>query len=491
MVGMTQQEERDLRRRRAYYANLPEGVLAPDIAKSAASGARSGVESVFGTGGDLAALQQGAVGWLANQLGVDPEAASTAAKYTSPLSLLPSTEDVGAATDWMFGRDGVTRHKPETEFGETVSSGAEFLTSMLDPVPGPSLGGALAMAGAPAKKIDPDWFPSITSPPGKDPDWFHPTGEVKLKDPFSSLTSETVPTGPMLPDKPISPEEMAKQGGFLMALYGDRTKAGQTLLGVNGQPLTTPVKLGGGGRYMQENPGKIWASENSRITTMAKRMRELEERSGGKPVLATHAAMGPKSGDYAKMTTRPLLDLAQTAKMSKKTVKAVDEAVREAGVRDWPGILKADEDWLTNAGDDRSKLAKAIQQGAIQSLPGVPSIAAIRKAITEDELMNAPLLTSGMSVGRFSPGGQVDYNPANPHDTYSTDILGEHIGNLGQLPFEVVFPDFMKTRPAAEQPRPGRQLLPTTGYTVDRQGAAQEMNDEWLDQIMRWLEQNR
>jgi hypothetical protein len=314
----------------------------------------------------------------------------------------------------------------------------------------------------------------------KDPDWFHPVGGgVRHKQPFSTMTSTTEPSGPMLPDVPISPERL--QGGFLIPLYGDRTMAGRTLTHVNDQPLPRPQPLQGGGRFMQENPGKLWASEKGRISTMANKVQALEQASGGKPVYGTHVAMGPESGDFAKMMTRPVLDLLDRKAIPAEVAEAFDAEM--AAAKGWPGIKTVGDEWLATApGKQRADFAKIMQKARYQDQPGFPAIAPLRKATTEPELMNVPMLTSGMSVGRFDPGAPID--PLQVHDTYSTNILGQHVGNFGQVPVEVMFPDIMRTRPPGEP-------LPHTGRTFETKMPVQETNQQWVDNFMRWLEGRR
>lgn len=63
-------------------------------------------------------------------------------------------------------------------------------------------------------------------------------------------------------------------------------------------------------------------------------------------------------------------------------------------------------------------------------LPGT----AVRKTITEPELMHQPMLTSGMTVGRFDPMGRVIKDPAIPHPTYAQQNIASYQGRLPALP---------------------------------------------------------
>jgi hypothetical protein len=325
--------------------------------------------------------------------------------------------------------------------------------------------------------------------PGKSAELFHMVGGgPKLREPFSAMTSTTRATGPMRPDVEFSPEQIP-MGSYILPLYGDRTMAGRTLTHVGDRPLTTAQQLGGGGRFMQENPGDIWASEQGRIKTMADRVRELEQASG-MPVYGTHVSMGPLSGDFAKMTAQPMLQMTDPSKIGKDVAKAFDEAAVAEGVKSWPGIYNVNpEEWLASApGGERANLAKVMQQSQFQKEPGFANVAAIRKAITEPELLNTPTLTSGMSIGRFAPGGQVRVKPPGGHETYSTHIGGEHVGNIGQMPFELMFPDFLRQYTAKHGSNPKAMGVPNIGRTVELKMPEQKVTQQWLEEIMPyWL----
>jgi hypothetical protein len=322
--------------------------------------------------------------------------------------------------------------------------------------------------------------PAQLTPKGKDPEWFHAVGgKPKLQRPFSEMTATTEPTGPMTPTRQLDPQEL--QGGLLLPLYGDKTAAGQTLTHINDEALPRPQALQGGARFMQENPGQIWASEpGAPLSMLSRKARRLQEETG-KPVYGVHVAMGPQGGDFARMTTRPLLDMAKEAPVKRADLRLFDEEMRGelGGVKGqrWPGLMKADDDWLAAAsGNDRATLAKVMQLASHQSA-GFPDVGSLRKAITDPDLVNRPMLTTGRTVGRFDP--MATLSPSS-HDTYGMGIAGDYVGDLGALPIDAVFQDFMKTRPPGE-------MLPLTGRTVSTQLPVQEADQQWLDSLMQRL----
>jgi len=102
-----------------------------DVGKSTASGIRSGLESTLGSVGDIGNLQGLGTSYVAKKLGLSPEAAELVATYTNPMSLFPDSEDVGQATDAIFGRDDITRHEPTSESGRHAAVASNFLSGLV------------------------------------------------------------------------------------------------------------------------------------------------------------------------------------------------------------------------------------------------------------------------------------------------------------------------------------------------------------------------
>lgn len=378
--------------------------------------------------------------------------------------------------------------------------GELFEMGMMQPVAGPMGGfsdviqpmGLMGGAGggrAPRRMISIEEarqeLAAIMTARKKDIEKFHPVGGGgTLRRPFSQMTSTTRPTSPLfLPDKQITPEDLPI-GSWLLPLYGDKTKAGETLTHVNEQQLPTEQKLGGGGRFMQENPGRLWASDQGKAATVSKKVQELE-RESGQPVLATHVSMGARGSDFAKMTARTLLQMTDQKAIPDELAQAFDARMAADGVKNWPGIKNVNvEEWLATApGGDRAKLAQVMELAPYQKHGAFGDVGSTRKAISEPELVHAPMLTSGMTVGKFAPGGAIAPD-AGTHESYRTDWLGQHLGNLGQLPFDVMFPDVM-ARYVAKNPALAKNL-PTIGYSVERQLPAQQITNQWQDQAMDW-----
>lgn len=112
-----------------------------DVVQSAASGFRSGVESLPGAMGDIADINGRGAGWAASKLGASPETAGMVREGVDALSggtIFPSSREIGGATDAAVsalpgGEDiqSVTRHTPQTTLGEYAKTGASFVPAAL------------------------------------------------------------------------------------------------------------------------------------------------------------------------------------------------------------------------------------------------------------------------------------------------------------------------------------------------------------------------
>jgi hypothetical protein len=114
--------------------------VGEDMARSAATGLREGVEGIGGMMGDAADLQGAVAAWVSGKLGASPETQDTARKWGSRLSVGGMFPDTGqireAVTDPMVkatGTEDVLAHAPQTVFGDYTRTGAQFLPNLLAP----------------------------------------------------------------------------------------------------------------------------------------------------------------------------------------------------------------------------------------------------------------------------------------------------------------------------------------------------------------------
>ena len=302
----------------------------------------------------------------------------------------------------------------------------------------------------------------------------------KLPVPIGEMKAERQVIKNLEPAKVISPEQM--QGSVLMPLSGDRSIAGQLLTGVGDVKLPTPVELEGGPGFMRTHSptGAVWASDVGATQGLMNRIMEAANQSPD--VYGVYSAMGHGSMNFNTMMSDALLEQIKGGKITKKAIKEFDKSVRELRP-EWKGLMSDEaRAQLENNGALRHAFVNRMQLDEFQNA-GFPNIAYTRYALTEPSLLDAPLHSSGFSIAKMSPTGEIIKNPSAPHKTYNTQLPGQYVGGLEQsVPREVMFPDWYKERrqaglPTSADPRSFMLANPI-----------QKANQEWLDGLMSYLE---
>ena len=315
--------------------------------------------------------------------------------------------------------------------------------------------------------------------------YWHPVGDgKKLPIPYDDMTAVRTPIpGMLLPKKTVSPESML--GGVLVPASGDRTMAGHILEAVNGVRLPTPVMLEGGADFMRTNtPDRtVWASDKGAVTGLANRVRSASDISPD--VYMPFVAMGHNSANFNTMMSDTLLEQILGKKMTKKAIRQFDEAVK--GVR--PEFLGVNHPnaraQLNENGALRHAFVDRMQLDDFQDA-GFPNIASARYAITEPELMDAPLHSAGYAISKMDPSGRVVSDPKLRHSTYNTQLGGDYFGGLERpVPREVMFRDWYNSR------RERGADIGGDPRSFQLSNPIQVANQEWLDGVMKYLEANR
>jgi hypothetical protein len=195
------------------------------------------------------------------------------------------------------------------------------------------------------------------------------------------------------------------------------------------------------------------------------------------------------------MVADPLVDLARQRGFSKAETEIVDEAIRRAIMQNlpnkapmerkiayasqMPSIMDPDLErkiWEMGGGY-RSSIAKAFDTAALKKM-GVPDVASVRYAATQPELLNSPNLASGFSIAKVDPEASF---VRSGHTTYPSGMagLGYQGGSQVDIPFDLFWRDFMKTRPPAESGAHRQRA-----FTM--QMPMQKVDPEWVDTISQY-----
>jgi len=302
----------------------------------------------------------------------------------------------------------------------------------------------------------------------------------KLPIPVSQMKMDLQPIANLPPKIVASPESM--QGGAIVPFVGDRSAAGQNLLGIGDVQFQTPVPLEGGYDFMrmQSPTGSIWASEKGASRSLQNAVNEAAKIGGG-DVFGMYSAMGPESMNFNTMMSDALLEQMKAGKIFKKDIASFDKQVK-ALRPEWKGVMHPESRaQLESNGALRHAFVDRMQLDEFQNA-GFPNIAYTRYAITDPLLLNEPMYSGGLAIGKMKPGADLITNPVSPHKTYDTQLAGEYFGGLEQsLPKEVLFPDWYKKRRMANTPVSGD----VRSFQLSK--PIQPTNQEWLDGVMQYL----
>lgn len=255
--------------------------------------------------------------------------------------------------------------------------------------------------------------------------------------------------------KTLLPQQVAdieKQMGMLkIGVSGDTTIADKVLHRAGPYQLDIPSPQHGGPLYGLGGEG-AWASNNPVAATFQKRVQELSQAHEDAPVLGQFLAMGPQGSNFAMHFADANLRAIDPSKMSKQQIEQVNKLIREGSEKSgprpgFPGIEDKESAYLHFAFDPelRKHFNAVMQQPDYTSKLGLPDGRVILHAITEPELRNTEVLTSGLSQMRLNPS----VNPADlvlsAHPTYShviPKVPGSDITRTRYpVPAELEFPD--------------------------------------------------
>lgn len=338
---------------------------------------------------------------------------------------------------------------------------------------------------------------------------YHPIGGgVKLSKPVELMTEKTVsdPSVKPVQRRIITPEQM--QGGVAIPLIGDRAAAAKILQEVEGRKLREPVKLQGGPGFMQTHTfedapesSAAWASGPGVITRLGGLARKASELAGTEKVYAPYVAMSPTGVDFNTMVADALLGQYDPSALTKKAKKEFLKDIRNYAPDTQkphikPGSVLTEAD-LNDVDALRAKMltpdAGPLRKAFIERMgirefqeKGFPDVAATRKAITEPELLHEEIGSTGFNIARIDPEGRIVEEPRIPHATYPVQLRGEYFGSLEEpIPYGEFFSGFTESQRLKGKPEKH------DWYTFGRSMPIQQLDQEWLDRIMKAKEKPR
>jgi hypothetical protein len=260
------------------------------------------------------------------------------------------------------------------------------------------------------------------------------------------------------PGRNLSAQEVSnieKQKGMLkIGVSGDTTISDKTLYRAGPYELDLPSPQHGGPLFALGGEG-AWASNNPVAATFQKRVQELSQAHGDAPVLGQFVAMGPSGSNFALHFADANLRAIDLGRMTEAQIEAVNKLIREGSKKSgprpsFPGIEDKESAYLHLAFDPelRKHFNAMMQKTDYTTKLGLPDGRVILHAITEPELRNTEVLTSGLSQMRLNPAADPKSLALSEHPTYSHVIPKEEGTPVGRtrylVPAELEFPDVLE-----------------------------------------------
>lgn len=267
----------------------------------------------------------------------------------------------------------------------------------------------------------------------------------------------------------------------IVSLYGDRLRAGDTILGVNGLPVN--VRTHGGpffGALQEALGGKGgWASEYGALAPLRREIAEGLE--AGVPVFGAYTPMGPGALNQTIEMTDLIHQMAQNSPIRKRDLAVFDKEMRSI-IPGYAGLLHEEAPLqLHNLTQGQRKAFVKELDNAKMLGQGFPSVPAARYALTEEDLIDVPAGASGYSFVEFGPESLKSMEGGIDHPTYPDRMAGTFEGRGSFVPFNMLFPRFIGGRRAGGDPA-GSDLR-----SLELKKPSQTMEPEDFDRLMRYL----
>jgi hypothetical protein len=261
-----------------------------------------------------------------------------------------------------------------------------------------------------------------------------------------------------------------------MGISGDTTVAEQVLHRAGPYELDISSPQHGGALYGLGGEG-AWASNNPISATVQQRINEISEAYGGSPILGQYLQMGKLGSDFALHFADANLRAIDFQKMSKDQIEKINQLIRrgnnESGPRpSFPGIEDKDSAYLHFAFDPklRKHFNSMMRMPSVTKKYGLPDGRVIHHAITEPELRDLPVTTTGFSQMELAPGYDPEKLLLSEHPTYSHVIPNKPGTSLTRTqyhtPAQVEFPDvyeyLTETAPVKSRPQDMTRMYQTS-----------------------------
>lgn len=335
-------------------------------------------------------------------------------------------------------------------------------------------------------RLDPnEWRTRLESSlPGS---WLDPKFDKPQWHGISNVASDLPPqqmapifrsTGTLEPEIGRTVESLVGRVGI--PALGDRSVAGNEILGVGNITYRNPVRSLGGADFMRERGTGIWANAGPQAQDLARTADEVI-RSGGDPALI-FTAMGPQSADFSTMMAESVMNQYDPRLIDPAFAAKYDDAVRKF-VPNFTSILNPNFlEGLT--GTDRWNLWQLMDKAELRRA-GFPDINLARRSITDPRLMDAVPFDAGLTIGRPTGGLLSIDDSVVPHPTYPAQLAGAYEGGLERsIPGAILWRDFFNQRRASGASPGGDQR----SFLMNANRIKQAIDQQTVDEVNQFYE---
>ena len=272
------------------------------------------------------------------------------------------------------------------------------------------------------------------------------------------------------------------EGAKVVSLYGDKERAGDTILSVDDHPTNVDTQGGAMFPALQEALGSegAWGSDFGALT---KTRRDIEEGlNAGQRVFGVTSAMGPGALNQTIDMTDLLHQMATTSPIRKSDLSVFNRRARDV-LPGYAGLLHDEAaQQLHNMTQGQRKAFVALLDNANALGQGFPNVPAARYALTDENLLDVPAGATGYTFVELGPKSLVPLEGGVRHRTYPDRMHGTFEGRGPLVPFTTMFSDFAKSRRAAN-------ALPGSDLRAFELGKpSQDMTPEAFDLFMKYLQ---
>lgn len=259
------------------------------------------------------------------------------------------------------------------------------------------------------------------------------------------LTHNLQPLG--LPLDPIKTANIEDQLNMLkMGISGDTSVSDQMLHQAGQYALQSPSEQQGGSMFglrKRFNPA-AWASNVPVLENLQRDVGEFSKAYGDVPVIGQYNSMGSQGTNFAQHFADANLEAIASHGLTPDQAEQVNKIIKmgnaKSGVHaDFPGVEDPAGAYLYFSffPELRKHFNDIMTKPDYTTKLGLPDGRVILHAITDPELRDMPVLTSGRAQYQLVPGQDPKTLPLSEHSTYTHNLPREPDAPVTQTPFPV------------------------------------------------------